>query len=83
MSETVKFNATGRYTLTSQLLDGGDPLRAKLLDHGIMDPVALTKPELERLVTITDHDPAPVRGTTSWANTRLRIVRAYREVSND
>lgn len=78
MPPTVQLNATGRYTLTN-VLDDDDDLREKILDHKIMEPIEFTKPELERLVTITDRDN--IRGGVHWMNTRLRITRAYRETN--
>jgi len=72
--DEVKFNAAG-YSTYLNVLDESDPLREKISDHGIMDPVPLTKADLQRLYALGDN----ISGSVSWQNARMRVRRAAHE----
>lgn len=77
---TVRLNGTGYHVLHNHL-DVGDPVREKILEHGIMDPIDFDADELEHLVDAVDE--LGRKGPTSWQNTRMRVRRAAREAGVD
>lgn len=76
---TVKFNATGRWVLMD-VLDDEHPFNERIRAHGIMDEVDFVADELRELVEVIEN----VRCTSvHWLNTKMRIKRALREVTNE
>jgi len=69
--DEVKFNAPGYSTYLS-LLDESDPLHEKISEKGMMNPVPLTKADLQRLYALGDN----IRGSVSWQNARMRVRQA-------
>lgn len=56
------------------------PFYQRITDHGIMDEIEFVEDELRELVEVAES----VRCTSvHWLNTKLRIKRALREVTNE
>lgn len=78
---TVKFNATGRYTITNH---SGTPdhVTKKIRSHGIMDPIELTERDLDALITIVEDIHSTGQASdVHWLNTAARIRSAYRAIT--